>query len=247
MVDSRGSLDLGVSDAYPWILALGALISFLWLIFQPSERESEATASIDAGLIALLAGLLGARIGYVATHWNYFSARPEEAAFFWQGGLSWSAGAVAALIALALYAMFSRRSIRSLIDELAIPAVIVASAAWLGCLIDRCAYGLKAAASPLTPPTPDMIGNIAPRWPTQTIGLLLSLVAVGVLYWLSNLDLRPGILGALALSIVALIALALAFTRGDPMPALAGLRMDGLSSAALLSLGLVAIGVSAFK
>ena len=247
MVDSRGPLDLGVSDAYPWIFAAGALISFLWLAFRPLRQEGESTASIDAGLVVLIAGLLGARIGYVATHWNYFGPQLEEAFYFWQGGLSWTAGAIAALIALAIYSLLSRVSFKELGDSLAIPAAIIAAAAWLGCLIDRCAYGLKTSSGLLTPPAPDMIGNIFPRWPTQTIGLLLSLAAIAALYWLSHMNIRPGLLGALSLSLVALIALALSFTRGDPMPALAGMRLDGLSSAALLSLGLVAIGVSAVK
>jgi phosphatidylglycerol:prolipoprotein diacylglycerol transferase len=247
MVDFRGPLDLRVNNAYPWVLATGALISLLWLGLQPPQRESEGTARIDAGLIALLAGLLGARAGYVATHWGYFSQRPDEALFFWQGGLSWAAGAFGALIGLAIYVLISQRPFWRLVDALAVPAAIVASAAWLGCLIDRCAYGVRTAPGLLTPPTPDMIGNVAPRWPTQALGGLLSLVVVGILYWLSHLDLRPGLLAALSLSLVALIALALSFTRGDPMPAFAGIRMDGLGSAAVLSLGLIALVVNLGK
>ena len=130
-------------------------------------------------LIALMAGLLGARAGYVATHWDYFSQRLDETLYFWQGGLSWAAGAFGALIGLAVYILLTRRPFWSLLDALAIPAAIVASAAWLGCLIDRCAYGFKTAPGLLTPPAPDMIGNIAPRWPTQTLGVLLSLIVVG--------------------------------------------------------------------
>lgn len=244
MVDFRGPLDLGVFDAYPWIFAIGALISLLWLGLQPTWQDSDSTARIDAGLIALLAGLPGARAGYVVTHWSYFSARPAEAFYFWQGGLSWAAGAFGALIGLAVYVLLSRRSFWMHADSLAIPAAIVASAAWLGCWVDRCAYGLKTAPGLLTPPAPDMIGNIAPRWPTQVLGGLLSLIVVGALYWLSHLDLRPGLLAALSLSLVALIALGLSFTRGDPMPALAGIRWDGLGSAAVLALGLIAVVVN---
>jgi phosphatidylglycerol:prolipoprotein diacylglycerol transferase len=243
MVDLLGPLDLHVNNAYPWVLAIGALISMLWLGLQPTKRENEA----NAGLIALLAGLLGARVGYVATHWSYFSQRPDEALYFWQGGLSWAAGAFGALVGLGVYAVLSRRSFWRLVDALAIPAAIIASFAWLGCLVDRCAYGFKTAPGLLTPPAPDMIGNIAPRWPTQTLGGLLSLIVVGVLYWLSHLDLRPGLLAALSLSLVALIALALSFTRGDPMPAFAGIRWDGLGSAAVLSLGLIALVVNLGK
>ena len=142
---------------------------------------------------------------------------------------------------LAVYVFLRRRSFWAHADSLAIPAAIVASAAWLGCWVDRCAYGYRTAPGLLTPTAPDMIGNMAPRWPTQALGGLFSLIVVGVLYWLSLLDLRPGLLAALSLSLLALIALVLSFTRGDPMPALAGLRLDGLGSAGILSLGLITI------
>ncbi|MFQ5942744.1 MAG: prolipoprotein diacylglyceryl transferase [Anaerolineales bacterium] len=244
MVDSRGPPDLSVHDAYPWIFAIGAVVSFFWLGLQPTKRDIDATARIDAGLIALLTGLIGARIGYVATHWGYFSQRPSEAFYFWEGGLSWAAGAIGALVGLAIYVLLTRRSFWQNADTLAIPAAILASAAWLGCLVDRCAYGLKTAPGFFTPPAPDVIGNIVPRWPTQALGGLLSLMVVGALYWASHLDLRPGLLAALSLSLVAVIALVLSFTRGDPMPALAGIRWDGLGSAAILSLGLTAVVVN---
>lgn len=247
MVDFRGPLDLRVFDAYPWVFATGALISLVWLGLQSTQSDTEATARIDAGLIALVTGLLGARIGYVATHWTYFSQRPDEAFYFWQGGLSWAAGASGALVGVAIYVLLSRRSFWIHTDALAIPAAIVASAAWLGCLVDRCAYGFRTAPGLLTPPAPDMIGNIAPRWPTQALGGLLSLILVGALYWLSQLGLRTGLLAGISLSLVAFIALGLSFTRGDPMPALAGIRLDGLGSAAVLSLGLTAVAVNLGK
>ena len=161
MVDFRGPLDLRVNNAYPWVFAIGALISLLWLGLQPAKQESDQAVRIDAGLIALLAGLIGARIGYVATHWSYFSQRPDQAFYFWQGGLSWAAGAFGALIGLGVYVLLSRHSFWRLVDALAIPAAIVASAAWLGCLIDRCAYGFRTSPGLLTPPAPDMIGNIS--------------------------------------------------------------------------------------
>ncbi len=247
VVDFRGPTSNHVFDAYPWILAIGVLISIMWLGFQPSLRGNDALSGIDAALIVVLAGLAGARAGYVATHWEYFSERLEQTLFFWQGGLSWAGGATLAIIALAIYVVATKRSFWHHADSLAIPAAMVASAAWLGCMIDRCAYGLKTAPSLFAPASSDMLGNIAPRWPTQAIGGLLSLVLVGALYGLSQLDLRPGVLAAISISAIALVALVLSFTRGDPMPAIAGIRWDGLSSAVILSMGLIALTANLSK
>ena len=247
VVDFRGPTSVQVFDAYPWILAIGVLIAFIWLGLQPALRENRTTSRIDAALIAVLAGLLGARAGYVATHWAYFSERTEETLFFWEGGLSWASGAVLALVGLAIYSRVKSRSFWQFADTLAVPAAIVASAAWLGCMVDRCAYGMKTASTLFTPPSSDMLGNIAPRWPTQALGGLLSLILVGALYGLSQLDLRPGLRAAISISAIALIALVLTFTRGDPMPAIAGIRWDGISSAAILSFGLILLATNLGK
>ena len=249
MVDFRGPRDQGLSDAYPWVLAAGALVSLVWLGFvskidlRRGESNSNRMARIDSGLVALLCGLIAARLGYVATHWTYFSERPAEIIYYWDGGLSWAAGAVGVLVGLAIYVALTHRSFWQDADALAIPAAILAAAAWTGCLLDRCAYGQRTASGFLTPPAPDMLGNVAPRWPTQALGGLLALILVGGLYWAWQLDLRPGLLAALSLSLIAAIALALSFTRGDPMPAIAGLRVDGLGAGAILLLGLGAMTV----
>lgn len=50
---------------------------------------------------ALLAGLVAARIGYVATHWAAFSVDPATALYVWQGGFSLGWGLAGAGIYLA--------------------------------------------------------------------------------------------------------------------------------------------------
>ncbi len=250
MVNFPGPLDRAVSNAYPLVLATGALLGLLWLGLAPLERQTKAgetVARIDAGLIALSCGLLGARLGYVLTHWSYYSTRVFEAAWFWQGGLSWAGGALGALIGVAAYDKITRRPFWGEADLLAIPAAIVGAAGWLGCLLDACAYGRRTPPGPLTPPAPDLLGNLAPRWPAQAIGGVYTLLVILALNRLSQLGLRPGLLAAAALTLLSAGALGIAWIRGDPMPVLAGLRLDGVASAGLLALGLSGIAIRARK
>ena len=67
--------------------------------------------------------------------------------------------------------------------------------------------------------------------------LFRSLVLL-VLFRLAQLGLRSGLLAAIALSLLSAGPLAIAWLRGDPMPVMAGLRLDGVASAAMLALGL---------
>jgi phosphatidylglycerol:prolipoprotein diacylglycerol transferase len=230
-----------MTNAYPLALAAGALLGLLWLGLAPFERQTKAddsVARIDAGLIALLAGLVGGRLAYVVTHWEYFGSRVIESVWFWNGGLSWAGAALAALLGVAIYDRLAHRPFWPEADQLAIPAAVVGATSWLGCLVDACAYGRRTAAGLLTPPAPDLLGNLVPRWPTQAIGGVYTLLVLLVLFRLAQQGLRSGLLAAIALSLLSAGPLAIAWLRGDPMPVMAGLRLDGVASAALLALGL---------
>jgi thiol-disulfide isomerase/thioredoxin len=68
---------------------------------------------------ALLAGLLGARLGHVAQHWESFSLEPLRIIAFWQGGFSAAPGLVLASAAGAL-AIRSWRSAAALVAAAAV-------------------------------------------------------------------------------------------------------------------------------
>jgi phosphatidylglycerol:prolipoprotein diacylglycerol transferase len=237
-----------LQDAYPLLFALGAVAGLLWsgLVSggQSSPKGTRITPvqALDAGLAALAAGLVGARAGYVAASWDYYSHRPQEALWFWQGGLSWSAGAAAALLGLGLYSGLSRQPFWPLADRLAIPAALLALAAWGGCMLDGCSYGWRTAPGPLTPPAPDLLGNLAPRWPTQPVGVIASLASLAGLISLGGRPLPQGTLACLSLTMIAATSVALSFTRADPTRMLWGMRLDGLASGAVLALGLAGLG-----
>jgi len=235
-----------MSNAYPLALAAGALLGLLWLGFSPLERLTrieDSIARVDAGLIALFSGLLGGRLAYVVTHWEYYGSRPFESIWFWQGGLSWAGAALAGMIGVAVYDRLARRPFWPDADQLAIPAAVLGASSWLGCLADACAYGRRTAAGLWTPPAPDLLGNLAPRWPTQAMGAVYTLLVLLLLFRLAQLELRSGLLAALALSLLSAGPLAVAWLRGDPMPVIAGLRLDGVASAVLLALGLSGVAL----
>jgi phosphatidylglycerol:prolipoprotein diacylglycerol transferase len=237
-----------LQDAYPLLFALGAAAGLLWTGLAPggqSLRKGNKIApvqALDAGLVALTTGLVGARAGYVASTWGYYSTRPQEALWFWQGGLGWSAGAAGALLGLGLYSVISQRPFWGLADRLAIPAVLLALAAWVGCLLDGCSYGFRTAAGPLTPPAPDLLGNLAPRWPTQAAGVISSLAVLAGLVSVGGRPLPTGTLACFSLTAIAAISVALSVTRADPTRMLWGMRLDGLASGAVLALGLAGLG-----
>lgn len=221
-----------MSSSYPIVLVVGVALGMLWLAF--FHRQAGPEGSLDLGLVALFAGLIGARVGHVAAYWNYYNSRLTEAAQFWQGGLSWAGAALGGVIGLALYDALLKRPFWPDADHLAAPAMIVGAAGWFGCLLDACAYGQLTAQGPAMP---DLLGVVAPRWPTQAVGGILTLIGLAGLYRTSELAPPAGVQAAAALLALGAINLAMATVRGDPAPVVSGLRLDGLASGALMTLG----------
>jgi phosphatidylglycerol:prolipoprotein diacylglycerol transferase len=230
-----------VVQAYPVVLGVGCIAALGWLIGRRSGAD-EADDRPQAAGIALAAGLAGARIGFAALHAAYFRDHPLETLWLWEGGLSWVGAAVGVVIGIALFARFRRQSAWSLADELAVPAVIVALAAWTGCLLDQCVYGIPLDASPFAVPSADIFGIVVPRWPTAAVGMIAVGALAALLILLSTRALPTGGHAALALGGVAAIALGLSFTRGDPSMLVGGVRLDTLAAAAVLAAGALAGG-----
>jgi hypothetical protein len=91
---------------------------------------------------------------------------------------------------------------------------------------------------------PDNYGLKALRWPTQILGAAWALVMIVGLWRLwGGQPLLAGGRALLALGGVALGGLALAFTRGDAMPQVGGLRLDAVASGAALAAALALFAV----
>lgn len=226
-----------MGGAFPTLITLAVMAGLLWLAVRPTKGP--VGAPLDAGLCALVGGLVGARLGYVLTHTAAFADQVAEILWTWQGGLSGPGAIAGALAGLSLYAALTRRDLWSLADALAAPAASLSLAAWAGCLLDGCAYGRGLAPGPLAPASTDLFGWSIPRWPTQTVGALLSLAALAVLIALGGQRWPAGLLACLALAMISGAALALSFTRADPRPFLGAVPLEALGHTALLALGLM--------
>src|SRR3989304_1005980 len=81
------------------LLGLGTTLGLSWVRGQalPERRLRE----VDAGLLALLGGLIGGRMAFVAADWAYFQSNRGEIPLIHLGGTSWAGALVGGLVALA--------------------------------------------------------------------------------------------------------------------------------------------------
>lgn len=232
--------------SYSLSLTLSALAGFIWIIL--TEREDLQRRRIEgegqkvpdpflAGVSALASALIAARLGYIALHFDYYRLNTLESFYLWEGGLAGAAGGVGALIGLGLYALSSRGNFWSLGDSLAIPVQFVLLGSWAGCWFEGCAYGMPADINLLFMGT-DPFGSIVQRWPTQGIGVILSVISFTTLTWVGDQETPAGLKFALSLTTGALGAAVIGLYRSDPVLHLGPARLDTWVYALLAALGL---------
>lgn len=118
-----GPLAMALDRLVALALILAFLIGAEQLVrrFASGHRKDTAHHTV---VIALLAGLVSARAAYVWIHRESFALDPAAALYVWMGGWSWSAGVVAAGVALVLML----RQARPLVPALGLLAAL--AAAW---------------------------------------------------------------------------------------------------------------------
>ena len=224
---------------YTVLIDAGLAAALAALYFQaPGVR---AWHWLDLGLAAIIGGLVGARLLYVTVNAEYYLPHIDEVVQVWQGGLSWLGAPAGALLGAWLYARRRHEPLWPVLDALALPFGLLSLLAWGGCLAAGAAYGYAVTPGQFpawfVSQAPDIFGLVAPRFPTQALGLAWSVVTLLIVWGTCRgpgMRWPAGALGAYALSLAALGVFFLDFTRGDPAPLIAGYRSDVVGAALVL-------------
>lgn len=127
--------------SYGVLIALGYLAALGLLTYLAKDRALEPARFLDLAFLSLVSGVIGGRILFVLTNLPYFTRYPTEIFDFWQGGLVFYGGFLAALGACLLYIRWRRLPATESLDLLA-PALTLGHAfGRLGCLAAGCCYG----------------------------------------------------------------------------------------------------------
>jgi len=227
--------------AFSLLIGIGAGLGLVWISWQNVEDQTHA--QLDAGLWALLASLLGARLVWVGLNWQYYRLHLPEIPQVHLGGLAWPGALAGGLLGVAVFARVMHQPAGALADGLLPLGTSMALFAWLGCWVDGCAYGQVSQAW-WSLPSRDEWGTLAPRVPLQLAGALLSLLTL----WLveqNRVHLSiPGQAAAVWLGAMAAQMLLAAFLRADPAPTWQGIRLDAWSAAIFMVLALLSFGLS---
>lgn len=113
--------------------------------------------------LAVILGLIGARIGYVVTNWGYYAASPGEIIATWHGGLSFHGAIIGGIVAILLYARYGKIKFYRFADMF-VPGVAV------GIILVRIANLINGESMGRT------FGSSMTAHPTQIYGSLIGVV-----------------------------------------------------------------------
>ena len=218
---------VGSHIVYTYTVALIAgMLTAIWIAHLAARsRLASPSVVLDASFWALLGGILGGRVGYVAGNWAHYANHMSSALALRAGGLSWHAALAGGGLALVGWLVvrrclrWSAPSGRDLLDAVA-PALAAGGAwGWLGCLLGGCSYGAEASGySPpwswLTASLPDIYGIQAIRFATQPMMIAWCLLLLALL-WSLRRSAPRGLAFALYLLLYALADFCVAYLRGD--------------------------------
>ena len=213
--------------SYTAILGSGLLLALG--LTRGLARERIAPAWWHGVVLALAAGMLAGRAGFVASRPDYYRLHPGEIGWIWQGGLSYHAALPASLLTLWWWC---RRHGPSPAGGPVGPRRAAWAAGWLACYLEGCAYGRETTLGWLAADLPDSFGVYAVRYQTQLLGAAAFLV-LALAIWRARQAVRPAALFWLALALVSGARALLSLWRGDPVAELAGWRLDTVADGVL--------------
>ena len=101
---------------YGVIIGIGMLLAFALITRQAKKQGMNPEDFFDAGIYAIIFGILGARIYYVIFQWDYYSENLSQIINIRGGGLAIYGGAIAGGLTLFIYCRIKKKDFLAMSD-----------------------------------------------------------------------------------------------------------------------------------
>ena len=154
---------------YGLLIAIGFITGLIIAIRTGKRQGIDPQQTMDLGFLLIIGGIIGSRIVYVLINFSYYMENPFDMFKLWQGGLVFSGGLLAALIAGMFY--IRRHGLNVLqVGDIWAPSIAIGQAIGrIGCYMAGCCYGkLTSVPWAVTFTNPGSIAPLnIPLHPTQ--------------------------------------------------------------------------------
>ena len=246
---------LGVSFySFGVLLALGVVAGVLLARARFRREGLDPEMVYDLAIVTLLAGLIGARLFYVAEFWGETVNSWLDVLRIWEGGIVLYGGAFGALAGFLLYRALVRFPTLATLDAIAPSLMLGLAIGRVGCWLNGCCYGrlctipgLGASFPPDSPPWRaevlqrmiplDAVGTL-PLYPTQLFSALNAVLIVLLLSAYYPLRRRDGEVFGLLLLTYPPTRFLVEMFRDDEATLLSGFTVSQVVSLIVFGLGL---------
>lgn len=193
-------------------------IAFLIGIFGAGRSAKKIGVSfdnvVDLGVWILIGAIVGARLAYVITEYQYFLKYPWEIILINSGGLAFHGGLLGGFAAGFWYLKRKKIYPWKLADIIAPFIALGYAVVRIGCFLKGCCYGKQATVFWALPCS----GNDhLLRHPTQIYSMIGSLLLFLILWKLRNHKRFPGFLFVLYIGLYSIMRFVVEFFRVAPM------------------------------
>ncbi|MDD2751680.1 MAG: prolipoprotein diacylglyceryl transferase [Candidatus Omnitrophica bacterium] len=127
--------------SYGLMLAIAFVIGSGLAGIEAKKRNINPEVILNLCFLALVSGIIGARLFYVLENYRFYFKYPGEIFILQHGGLSWFGGLILGFLASLLYMRKKKLSVYQILDLLA-PFVALGQAfGRVGCLLNGCCFG----------------------------------------------------------------------------------------------------------
>jgi phosphatidylglycerol:prolipoprotein diacylglycerol transferase len=166
----------------------------------------------DVAFWALIAGVIGARVAFIAQELPYYTSHPSELLSIQFRGLTSFGGLIFGVIAVLVWARVHKVGVWKLLDLVAPAFVIGHAIGRIGCLLNGCCFG--GACPSYLPWGIHVEGSSVLHHPAQAYDTLMNLAVFGILIWRERRGLAWGQLAGLALTLHGITRIVYEFWRG---------------------------------
>lgn len=222
-----------------------AIVVGVWFIAREFRRKGiDDTEYGSVALIAIVGGILGARLFHVIDDAGRYLDNPATILDFQSGGLAIYGAVVGGFVGVVIGCRIYRLPLLRVIDAVAPGLVLAQGIGRLGCIVNGDAWGAQTDspfAFVYTNPDsfiPNRLLNV-PTHPYPAYDMVMNFAIFGLLMWLRKKPLPDGALFATFVAVYAFVRFFISWVREERV------WFWGLQEAQVISLVGVALGVAA--
>ena len=239
-------IDIGPITVYTYgfFVAAAFLVGMAVAMREAKRLDLPHKLVPDLGFYCILSAIIGARLLYVLLRPRYFLAHPLEIFQFWNGGLVFLGGAIAAAVTVVWFLRRRQEPVWPWADAIALGLPLAQAVGRLGCVAAGCCFGKECTL-------PWAITFIDPKslaplhqalHPTQVYHVLAGLAVFFLLIATKRWQTCPGMRFALYLIGYGALRFGIEFFRGDFRG-----HIGPLSTTQWIAAGVVVLGLWLWK